>query len=80
MGQASPSSRLRSFRARHGISQAKAAKLCNTPVRTWQGWESEHREPPPCLLLLLDYIDVHGPLNASANAATDREGGEDACH
>jgi hypothetical protein len=56
------SERLRAFRARHGgASQARASRWCRTPVRTWEGWENEHREPPPCLWALIDYIDRYGP-------------------
>lgn len=62
--------RLRAFRARHGdASQARAAKWIRTPVRTWEGWENEHREPPPCLWVLLDYIDRYGLLADSSPAS-----------
>jgi DNA-binding transcriptional regulator YiaG len=59
----SAANRLRAFRARQGgISQAKAAALTNTPKRTWEGWETEGKEPPPCLWRLLDYVDRFGPM------------------
>lgn len=55
--------RLRAFRAQlGGISQAEAARRTGTPKRTWEGWETEAREPPPCLFVLLDYIIQFGPL------------------
>lgn len=56
--------RLREFRKRHGLSQSKAASLCLTPTRTWQGWEAEQREPPGCLAALLNLIDLVGMEHA----------------
>ena len=58
----SSAQRLRAFRGRHGgVSQARAARWCQTPVRTWEGWENELRKPPPCLWALIHYIDRYGP-------------------
>lgn len=30
---------LRAYRARHGWSQAQAARVCGVPKPTWQNWE-----------------------------------------
>jgi DNA-binding transcriptional regulator YiaG len=52
---------MRAFRKRLGLTQAQAAEMTDTPRRTWEGWEGRF-EPPPCLLVLLDYIERFGPL------------------
>jgi hypothetical protein len=55
--------KLRAFRQRHGdISQAVAAGWCDTPVRTWEGWEALHRRPPACLWVLI----CSGPQSSDA--------------
>jgi len=61
---AESSQRLKAFRSRHGMSQARAAEACNTPKRTWEGWENgeDPREPPACLWLLLQYFEAYGPI------------------
>ena len=57
-----PTTPLRVWRQRRGISQAAAARLLQTPQRTVEEWDLGTRRPPACLPLLLAYIDAYGPL------------------
>lgn len=44
---------IKAWRERFGLSQAKAAELLPTQLRTWQRWEAGDTEPPPYLLRAL---------------------------
>jgi len=41
------STQLRKARKEAGISQSQAAKLCNTPLKTFQNWEQACATPSP---------------------------------
>lgn len=69
----SSADRLRAFRDRHGYSQARAAEITGTPKRTWEGWETERREPPTCLWVLLRYIDRWGLLSSAATPKKEQD-------
>lgn len=72
-----PAARLRAFRHRLGLTQAQAARLTDTPQRTWEGYEGEGRKVPGPLLKLCDYIERFGPIpEAPGTAESPQEGAQ----
>lgn len=50
---------LRAARKALRMTRTEFAARLNTPLRTLDGWESENREPPPCLAVALKYVVEH---------------------
>ena len=48
--------RLKSLRARLGISQREAAERAGLPLRTWISWENRQHVPPALSVRLLESI------------------------
>lgn len=51
---------LRAIRDRLGLTQAQMAEQLNTPLKTYQPWESGRREAPGCLAVALRVLEFAG--------------------
>lgn len=65
---------LRSFRERHSLTQAEAAKALFVSTRTWQAWEQEATTPRPtmraAILTVIRVYDQAHPVAETTNQTT----------
>ena len=59
---------LKSYRARHGFTQAQAAALLGVSLRTWQNWEIARNRPPDYALANLTALLALPPSSLSQSS------------
>ena len=54
--------RLRAFMAKHGLTRVEMAAILQTPSDTLDNWLDKDRNPPACLMPLMDLLEARSQV------------------